>query len=437
MALTGSSRVGRRARRNALAIVDQTIVSAAGLVTAVIMARVGGPDGLALFALALSIIILIAALQDALVSLPYTICGSGGGGRPRVEYTSCAFSWHATLAASAAACIAGIAAAASLGFGRASLAPALAVLATIAPFVLLRDFSRNTAVAHLRIVEALGFDTLVAILQVGAIAALAVTGLLGPVTAAVAIGAAAAIGGVSWLLAMRDRFRVGSGDTAGEWAWKWRAGRWVIASRLLENVNSDVLLLWLVWFLLGPTSAGLFAACVAVLSMANPLLLSVGLLVMPKAGRAYAMLGAAGVRRVIALAMLCVSAPLAALVALVEAAKAPAMGVIFDGRFSGTDDALVLLAITLPLASAGTVAGAGLLVLQRPGLKTLSSVFGVAALAVLAAALIPLFGVFGAACSLMGARLLETLLRVVMLSLAAEPDFARADFATGRLVTSA
>jgi O-antigen/teichoic acid export membrane protein len=208
-----------------------------------------------------------------------------------------------------------------------------------------------------------------------------------------------------------------------------------MAGRLAEHLNSDLVLLWVVLVMLGQAPAGLFAACLAVWMAANPLLLAVSLIVMPNAGRAYGADGVLGVRRVIGAAMLYTSAPLVALVALMQGLRAPLMGALFDGRFAGTDDALVMLAMCLPLSVAGTIAGAGLLVLQRPGLKAASSAFGTASLVALALALIPAFGLVGAACSLAGARLLETSARVLMLSFAGEPDFALSERDVAGLVT--
>ncbi len=69
-----------------LALVDQAIVSLVSFVSMAIIGRICGASELGIYALALSMVFLVVAVQDSLVSVPYTVFGNRLRERARRQY---------------------------------------------------------------------------------------------------------------------------------------------------------------------------------------------------------------------------------------------------------------------------------------------------------------------------------------------------------------
>ena len=140
-----------------LAWADQAVVSAASFFVLVMLGRFTDVGQLGIYALGNSILAMLLWTQDSLITRPYAIQLDSALDSP----TERAF--HALilniLLSFAVACALGATALAGLALDiRPQLTDFLVVLSATVPFVLLREFARRFAFAHLKIRQALVLD---------------------------------------------------------------------------------------------------------------------------------------------------------------------------------------------------------------------------------------------------------------------------------------
>lgn len=254
-----------------LALLDQAVVSGASFATTVMIGRFTYPSQLGLYALAGSILIWLANAQESLVSLPYTL-RQGQGTAPREQEAGSALALGGLLAALAFVAIGVAGVLTGLLEDEPSLALVILALAAVAPFVILRDFSRKYAFAHFRTAQALALDCVVATFQLSTLAALAWTGTLSTATALAALGGACAVASLSWLVLARAEFRRSREPLRATLRGNWSLGKWLFANQLLAALQSQATL-WLVAIAAGTIATGIYTACVSIAMLANPVIL--------------------------------------------------------------------------------------------------------------------------------------------------------------------
>jgi O-antigen/teichoic acid export membrane protein len=407
------------ATQGGLALGDQAVVSATSFVTAVVIGRVAGPDELAAYSLGLTLVLFVTAAQDSLASTPYAVYGARMGPEARAEYAGSTLAICGAIAALAATGLGAGAALAGSDSGRAALRPVFVLLAIVVPALVLREFARRTAVAHLQMRAALALDGLVAAVQVAGVLWLASRGELAATTALAAVGLGSGAGALYWLTRWPALVRVRRTSLAAAWQRSWRLGRWVFASRVAGHLNSEVLVLWLLAWWTGSSAAGTFAACLSIAFFANPLVLGTGLFLTPKMAEAFAQGGARAVHDLVARATRLLGVALLAFVGIVAAAGALALRGLYGAQYEGLGPAVTLVALAIGIGALAICAGSGLLVLERPMLNLASSVLGLAAMVAVAPLLIGRWGVTGAAVSLLAGNLVQLVARVLLFSRAA------------------
>ncbi len=86
MATVESGRVRESLRESGLALLDQGAISLTSFATAVMLGRTAGPSELALYSLGLTLLLVLATVQDSLVSTPYTVYGARLSAADRAAY---------------------------------------------------------------------------------------------------------------------------------------------------------------------------------------------------------------------------------------------------------------------------------------------------------------------------------------------------------------
>ena len=150
-------------RQGTLSLVDQAVVSATAFATSVTVGRLCSKQDLGVFCLALTIVYLARAIQDQIVSAPYMIychrrhgegrrpvCGRRFAAPPRdcLLWPCCSWRprWGCSRWASA----------------RPVLPPCCGSSLAALPLLLLREFIRRVAIAHLHMATAIAIDVSVA-----------------------------------------------------------------------------------------------------------------------------------------------------------------------------------------------------------------------------------------------------------------------------------
>ena len=358
-------RMWRTFGTQALALADQAVVSGASFLTTVLIGRWSDASELGVYALATSILASSLAMQESLVSLPYAIQRHRPDGTAS-ERAGNALKHGILLSTAAAAVLMVIALATGFREQGSQQASVLWALAAVLPFALLREFGRGFAFARLRMGEALALDTAVAAIQLSALGLLGWSGSVSAVSALMAVGGACCAGGLLWGVLARRNFTFRPGTTRSSIAESLSLGKWLFAGRLAFQVQWYITY-WLSVVILGAAATGVYAACMSVVAISNPLVSGLNNILTPRAVLAWKNEGAAGLRRQAIWDALFIGAMMGAFCLLIFFAGGAMMHLLFKGPdYEGQGHTVSVLALALLVQAVGTPASSALASMERP-----------------------------------------------------------------------
>ena len=393
------------ARKFSVSLVDQIVVSGTNFITTVLVGRNGGPEELANYALCFTLVIIIFSVLETLIAMPYTIYANRLEGAARAGYRGAVLLQSGLLSVLAALLLAGWGMAISIGFGPQGLGPVLYVLSTAIPFYILKEFARQLSFAHLNSKTALQLDLCAGTLQIACIATLAAVGLLSAVTAFVAIGAANAGVALTWLILSRNDFVVQRNQILPVIRRNLSFGGWILAGRIVGQLNSDILVLWLMAFVLGNKATGIFAACTTIVRMSNPFVLGMGQVLTPRVTQAFAAGGLPEVRRVARKAAILMGVALSGFCLGVFFFGGEALRIIYGSQYGGYSHTITVLSVSIMAFALSMPAASGLLALERPDVSFKANVIGLLLTVTVASALVFPLGVLGVAWGLLSGEI--------------------------------
>lgn len=274
---------------------DQAIVSATSFLPLVMIGRWAGPHQLGVYAVGVSILALLVATQESLITRPYSVHLHRPTGTPE-EYAFSALSLSvlfsvATAIVISAATLMGAALGASREFVDIGW-----VLAGATPFLLMRDFARRFCFAHLVVGRALLLDGAVAALTIPSLALLAWYGHLSVTSAFAAMGAAGAVCSLGWYALSRRAFSRSFHQIGATTSRNWQMGKWFLSGQLAEQAQG-YLTPWLALAIAGAAVTGVYAACSSIVAFTNPLLFGFFNVLLPKFVLTLREQGVAALRR--------------------------------------------------------------------------------------------------------------------------------------------
>ena len=411
-----TARLARRVRAGAVAIVDQGVVSAAGLLTGIIVARACGQAGFGVFVLCMSVVLLLLELQGALISTPYLVNAPSLAGDEARRYGGSALLHQLGLAALTSLGL--LVAVFLIKREHPSLAAAGLVLALGAPLITLRDFLRRHCFARLRFDSALVMDAGAAVLQVGGLAALGVVGALSAPLALATVAASSALASVVWLRFNRRDFAPRIRDAGTDAVRNWVVGRWVFASGIAWAAAAQ-LYPWLIVVLRGAEDVAVWGAAMGVSALLNVPLLAGHNLLGPRIARARASMDARHFRTFV------VRVSTAFTVALFGAALPLfllggwLLGRLYGEAYTPHGGVVALLAAGVAFSAASFGFSRGLFCLNRADMDFAVNLAPLAVLLLLGPPLTSGRGVAGAALALLTAHALSAGLRAMALVFAA------------------
>lgn len=402
--------------QSAVALVDQAIASGANFATVVIVGRAAGADALGVYSLGFTLLMLVAAAQEALVSSPYTFYGHRVNESERASlagssliHALCLMILSATVLVSTAALM-----------GASPTANVLWILAAMSPLILAREFARKFAFADLRMHVALGLDIVAAGCQIAGLCWLAYSGNLNASTAFIASGCACGIASLGWLVRDRKRFRIDRNRIASDWHSSWKFGRWVFAGVVTILVHINVVR-WLIAFGIDNSAAGVFAACMAIAMLSTPFIQGMNNVLIPRAAQAFHTDGRAAVRRVVRQTTLLVLSGMAVFSLLTFIFGGWAVTLIYGADYAGNHMVICLLVLFMVSRAIDTSLYNGIWALERPAANVRINIVALTATIVLASSMMSLWGTVGAACGLLLGDICGTGLRgLKFMSLVAE-----------------
>ncbi len=397
-----------------LACADQALVSAANFLALIMIGRSAGVADLGMYAIGTSIVAVLLASQESLVTRPYTINLHNPSGTPAEHaFSSLLLS---LLLSGTGACLLGASALGMMWLGFAhQWVFMVAVLAGVAPLMLLREFARRYAFAHLKMAHALTVDLSAAGLSVALLAWLAVTDRLDAATAFGAIGTSCGCVALAWLYLSRSQFAFALGPLKATLRQSWQLGKWLFSGQLALQVQG-YMTHWLSMVLAGAAITGIFTACSSVVALSNPLLFGLFNVFTPKSVRAYRTGGGAALRRQALWDSLLMAGLMIPFCVVIFFAGDTIMQLFFKNAvYTGNATVLTVLALAALASAVGAPASIALAASGRAravaGVMTLAAGLNL----VLVAWFISLWGLLGAACGVLIAETTSGLCRWIAL----------------------
>jgi O-antigen/teichoic acid export membrane protein len=400
----------RALHQGILSLADQAVVSATNFLTGVIIARTCFKDELGLYMLGFSLILLMTDFQTSLITTPYMVYAPRLRGRAHALYTG------STLIHQLAFCLLTMLAlvcgafAVTIGVGPRGLGPVLWALVAVIGLIMLREFARRVCFASLKLKTAFLFDTCIAVGQIGGLLLLARFGLLSASRAYWVIGTACGIAVLWWLWSDREFYHPRMSESLADLKKNWILGKWVFASGLVWAVSMN-LYPWLLAAFHGVASTGVWAACLGVVSVANPALLGIQNLVGPKIAHVYAADGSRALRRLVLQITAVIVIPMSLLCLMMFIWGGRLVTLLYGRQYAGNNLVVAIMALIILVAVPSFSFSRALFAIERADLDFLVSFAALSVMVTTGFWLVRAFGVLGAACGLLATNFIVAAVR--------------------------
>jgi O-antigen/teichoic acid export membrane protein len=392
-----------------VSVIDQGVVSGTSFVTAIIIGRTCSHEDLGIYYLALTVAMLCTAVSCDLVSVPYTMHCNRHHGAAAASHAGSTLVHQLVLSLIVVACLLAFAALLSLGVEPQSLRPVSWVLVGVVPLLLLREFVRRYAFAHLALFTTLAVDVAVTVLQLGGLLLVCYFHRISVPAVYVIMGVACGLACAAWFAAARRGLHVVATRIIPDWRDHWSFGKWALAGELAGL--SFYALPWMLTVAHGEAATGVFCAGNTLVGLANLFVNGMRNYLTPKTSHAYAEGGAGALSRVVRWAGLLFIAVLGAFCVAIWFAGDALTALLFGSRYAGNGLLLELLALATCADALGMTAGNGLWALDRPAANLAVEIVQLIVTLVVAVALVMPLGVLGIALALVAGRALGATLR--------------------------
>ena len=392
---------------HALALIDQAIVSGLSFLTLIMVARFTETAALGAFAIANSFLGVLIALQHSLIAQPYTIQRHD---QPEIVDARAFCSLLQCWICGAAAALVALVTAGVLTLLNVSgdVATTLLVLAVLAPFVLTKELIREFSFAHFKLPRALFLDAAAAFIQLAILGWAAATGRMSVLMALASIGISSGLIAAVWLLIGKTEFSFDAGRFRELLSQSCGLGKWLTLSRaatLIQGYGPY----WISGSISGAAVTGLYAACMSIVSLANPLLMGLYNFLTPRSAAALKDGGHSELLRRTLRDTALLAAVMGAFCVAIAVAGDAIMYIIYHrDEYQGHTDVLTILGLAALVSALGIPASTSLAVMGTP--RALAAITGGSAVISLAlvALLLNSWGLVGAAYGILTGNVMWT-----------------------------
>jgi O-antigen/teichoic acid export membrane protein len=399
-----------------LSLLDQAIVSGTSFLTTLVIGRICGAEELGIYSLAFTVIVLVTNLQSAVFTSPYTIYGNKLASVERQQYAGSVLLHCVMLMILSSVCMASLAVGIKVLDPSSSYVGLIWILTGALPLFLLREFVRRFAFAHLRIGVVLVTDIVASAVQLLGLGYLLQNDQLTTVNAYLVMGTACAIAAGGALNYLKDGISIRFENVFHELQKSWLMGRWLAATRL-TTLGQMYAVHWTLAAFLGSAATGVYSASMTLLLAANPFIIGIGNLLEPKAARAMADGGAKQLRVVVWKATQLLGGIMGVYCSLLVFTGGWLVSLLYVGKeYDHQGPTVAMLALAALVSAWETGAVYGLRVLERPDLSFRASLLSLGVTLALAFLLVPFWGIFGGAFSVLVGDAAAAAVRWIMYS---------------------
>jgi len=386
------------------AIADRGFLGIAALLATVLLGRWAGPEELGVFALFAPIVFVAIALQESLITAPYTVYAMSCTPPERRVYLGSVLLHTAALSGIIAIALATASAVAHFA-GLQPYVAVTAILAPVVPCVLLREFARRVVYVEFRPALAALISVGVGASQLLIMAALHGAGGLTAVTTFVAMGVSSVLGGVAWLLCNRHVIQFQAAATRVALARNWFLGRWVTIAQVSEVLRIHIFP-WLLALAVDERGVGVFAACAAVAGLSGPFQIAISNLLVAQFAAADHKGGVAATDCLVWRATTWITAAMSTFTLALILVSGELVPWIYGAEYVGTQLPLVLLLVAHLVTALALPAARALFVLGRSDLDFACHAIGTVVTIVAGVPFVFWWGISGAAvASLLGSAI--------------------------------
>lgn len=396
--------------RRSLSLLDQALISATNMCTSVIIGRTCPKAQLGLYASGVSLVLLVTAIQGALIAVPYTISSPQIAKEEHALYKGSTILQQLSLVTLSMLVFLGVS---IFGFGHRSsdLRTILLTLSVVSGMICFRDFARRISYAELHFGFALCIDGALALVQLIGIGLLAWKHQLTAGRALFAVGFASACASAMWIAVNRKSVSFSVTHAVAGFRVNWALGRWLFASSVLWSLCIDQYP-WLITALRAPSEAAIWASSYGVMAFMNPVVLALNNDAAPRVAHEYAAKGLGGLSHSVFR-----SATIAAVITLPVLVGLLLFGsrlvkMMYGSKFGGAGVIVSLLALGLWFYAISLSFPYGMLALKRAGVDFAINVACISSFLAVGIWLVQRHGVFGAACSFLMVQTVALALRV-------------------------
>jgi O-antigen/teichoic acid export membrane protein len=351
-------------KQDALAcLFNQGIVSVAGFATSVLIGR-QAPAELGIYFIGLSLVVFARGFQQQLVSTPYTIYHHRQTDSEMAAYRgSCLVQQFMLIAITLVYLVIQIMAAWT-GWVSAEVVPSLIVLLIFIPAILMREVVRHYCFTHSKNTSVLGIDLAISVLQISTLFAFGYMDILSGATAWIAVGLSCVLALGYWYVQSGPAIEFQRQRLSKDWKLNWSFGKWAVSGQLVGSLPT-YLLPWLLLIAVGAEGTGFFAACMALVGVAN--IFNTGMLnyITPKAAKVYVENGITGLSQLMVQLYLLFFLVVGSFLLLLVMFGDSIAVMVYSENYVGLQTVLNLLAIAKLFEGFSHAASGGLFAMER------------------------------------------------------------------------
>jgi O-antigen/teichoic acid export membrane protein len=393
--------------KGAATVADQAVVSATNFVTGVIIGRACSKDELGFYMLGFTIMLFANGIQQALILSPYIVFSAKRPGAGLRRYTGSSLIHQLVLCSITALVLALASFILSLVNDSQRLNAILWALATVMPFILLREFARQVSFARLQVGVALLLDCGAFVVQMGGLLLLAHIGALSSSRAYWIIGGACSVTSLVWVVWSRHAFVFSLDHVLPDLQQNWRLARWLFGSSVGRAASSQMYP-WILTAFHGAAATGVLAACRGILFAANPFLIGLQNFLGPKFAHEFHKNGSGGLYRATVRAVLVIAAVMGVFCLAMLLFGGSILTFVYGAKYAGYGLVIAVLALAQLVSAVNAPITSSLMAMERTDVEFKCSLAAVVVMSTIGFWLVKSYGPLGVGYGLLAGAVAST-----------------------------